>query len=53
MVMEIGAFSISLAHTEWIPHREAARGKTPIPSNRLPSLMSGISAMSFYCQDAL
>ena len=39
--MEIGAFSISLAHTGRIPHREAASGKTPIPSKRLPSLISG------------
>ena len=36
-VMEIGAFSISLAHTGSIPHRCAASGNTPIPSNRLPS----------------
>ena len=41
--MEMGAFSISLAHTGRIPHREAARGNTPIPSKRLPSLMSGIA----------
>ncbi len=43
MVMEMGAFSISLAHTGRIPHREAARGNTPIPSKRLPSLMSGMA----------
>ena len=43
LVMEIGAFSISLAHTGRIPQREAARGKTPIPSKRLPSLMSGMA----------
>ena len=41
--MEMGAFSISLAHTGRIPHREAARGNTPIPSKRLPSLMSGMA----------
>ena len=35
--MEIGAFSISLAHTGSIPQRAAAKGNTPIPSNRLPS----------------
>lgn len=43
MVMEMGAFSISLAQTGRIPHREAARGNTPIPSKRLPSLMSGMA----------
>ena len=43
LVMEMGAFSISLAHTGRIPHREAARGNTPIPSKRLPSLMSGMA----------
>ena len=37
MVMEIGAFSISLAHTGSMPQRTAASGNTPIPSNRLPS----------------
>ena len=36
-VMEIGAFSISLAHAGTIPQRTAASGNTPIPSNRLPS----------------
>ena len=41
--MEMGAFSISLAQTGRIPHREAARGNTPIPSKRLPSLMSGMA----------
>ena len=45
LVMEMGAFSISLAHTGRIPHREAARGNTPIPSKRLPSLMSGIAGV--------
>jgi len=35
--MEIGAFSISLAHTGSMPQRTAASGNTPIPSNRLPS----------------
>lgn len=43
LVMEMGAFSISLAQTGRIPHREAARGNTPIPSKRLPSLMSGMA----------
>lgn len=38
-VMEIGAFSISLAHTGVIPLRAAASGNTPIPSNRLPNLI--------------
>lgn len=37
VVMEIGAFSISLAHTGSMPQRTAAKGNTPIPSNRLPS----------------
>ena len=36
-------FQLSLAHTGRIPHREAARGNTPIPSKRLPSLMSGMA----------
>ena len=36
-VMEIGAFSISLAHIGSMPQRTAASGNTPIPSNRLPS----------------
>ena len=35
-VMDMGAFSISLAHRGVIPFRLAARGNTPIPSNRLP-----------------
>ena len=35
--MEIGAFSISLAHTGSMPQHTAANGNTPIPSNRLPS----------------
>ena len=35
-VMEIGALSISLAQSGTMPFRCAARGKTPIPSNRLP-----------------
>lgn len=41
--MEMGAFSISLAHTVVIPFRLAARGNTPIPSKRLPSLISATS----------
>ena len=36
--MEIGAASISLAHRGRMPHRDAARGKTPMPSNRLPKV---------------
>ena len=36
-MIEIGAFSISLAHTGSMPQRTAAKGNTPIPSNRLPS----------------
>lgn len=54
-VMEIGAFSISLAHTGTIPQRTAASGKTPIPSNRLPSRISFISAaaLTLYGQDAV
>lgn len=31
----MGAFSISLAYVGLIPKREAERGKTPIPSNKL------------------
>ena len=37
-VMEIGAFSISLAHSGVIPCLLAARGNTPMPSNKLPSV---------------
>jgi hypothetical protein len=37
-VTDMGAFSISLAHTGTIPKRDAARGNTPIPSNRLPNV---------------
>ena len=37
LVMEIGAFSISLAHIGSMPQRTAASGNTPIPSNRLPN----------------
>ena len=36
LVMEIGAFSISLAQRGTIPCRLATRGNTPIPSKRLP-----------------
>ena len=35
-VTSMGNASISLAHTGMIPLRTAARGKPPIPSNRLP-----------------
>ena len=54
-VMEIGAFSISLAHAGTIPQRTAASGNTPIPSNRLPSRISFISAaaLTLYGQDAV
>ena len=53
--MEIGAFSISLAHAGTIPQRTAASGNTPIPSNRLPSRISFISAaaLTLYGQDAV
>ena len=47
-VMAIGDFSISLAQTGMIPLREAARGNTPIPSNRLPNLRAHIDRLSFY-----
>ena len=36
LVTRMGNVSISLAHTGVIPLRTAARGKPPIPSNRLP-----------------
>ena len=42
LVMETGAFSISLAHRGVIPLRDAARGNTPIPSNRLPKVSASI-----------
>ena len=38
LVIDTGAFSISLAHIGTIPCRWAARGNTPIPSNRLPNV---------------
>lgn len=37
-VTSMGKVSISLAHTGLMPLRTAARGKPPIPSNRLPSV---------------
>nr|DAE81884.1 MAG TPA: hypothetical protein [Caudoviricetes sp.] len=37
-VIAIQLGSISLAQSARIPHRCAARGKPPIPSNRLPSV---------------
>lgn len=39
--MDTGALAISLAHTGTMPQRDAAKGNTPIPSNRLPSLSAG------------
>lgn len=36
--MDTGALAISLAHTGTMPQRDAARGNTPMPSKRLPSL---------------
>ena len=54
LVMETGAFSISLVHTGHMPQREAARGNTPIPSKRLPSLMSAaILPQPFHGQDSV
>jgi len=47
-VMVIGDFSISLAQTGMIPLREAARGNTPIPLNRLPNLMAHLDRLSLY-----
>lgn len=38
-VIEIGAASISLAHTGRMPQRIAASGNTPIPSKRLPKVI--------------
>lgn len=37
-VTRMGNFSISLAHRGLIPTRCAARGKPPIPSNKLPNV---------------
>ena len=55
LVMEIGAFSISLAHTGSMPQRTAASGNTPIPSNRLPSRSAVIlsESLSLDGQNAL
>ena len=54
LVMDTGAFSISLAHTGSTPQRTAASGNTPIPSNRLPSRSSAIlfAALPLDGQDA-
>ena len=35
-VTRMGNASISLAHKVWMPTRCAAKGKPPIPSNKLP-----------------
>ena len=43
-VMDTGAFSISLAHRGTMPLRRAARGNTPMPSNRLPNVISFLVA---------
>jgi hypothetical protein len=39
VVTFMGKGSISLAHTGVIPFLSAARGKPPIPSNRLPRVI--------------
>ena len=54
-MIEIGAASISLAHTGTIPQQAAANGNTPIPSNKLPNVISGTLAppLSFDGEDAL
>ncbi len=41
-VMEMGAFSISLAQSGVMPWSVAARGNTPMPSKRLPSVIFSI-----------
>lgn len=38
--IDIAFLSISLAHTVFIPTFLAAKGNTPIPSNKLPSVIS-------------
>lgn len=38
--IDIALLSISLAHTVFIPTFLAAKGNTPIPSNKLPSVIS-------------
>ena len=38
--IDIAFLSISLAHTVFIPTFSAAKGNTPIPSNKLPSVIS-------------
>lgn len=55
LVIEIVAASISLAHTGTIPQRAAANGNTPIPSNKLPNVISGTLGppLSFDGEDAL
>ena len=44
--MEMGAFSISLAQSGVMPWSVAARGNTPMPSKRLPSVIFSITADS-------
>ena len=41
-MMEMGAFSISLAHNGVMPWSVAARGNTPMPSKRLPNVIFSI-----------
>ena len=56
LVMEIGAASISLAHRGTIPLRRAARGKTPMPSNKLPkviALLVVLPPLSMCAEDTL
>ena len=50
-VTSIGKASISLAHTGVIPLRTAARGKPPIPSNRLP-IVSMFSSCPYFAAAA-
>ena len=45
LVTSMGKASISLAHTGTMPLCTAAKGKPPIPSNRLPSV--GACSVSF------
>ena len=44
LVTSIGKVSISLAQTGVIPCRMAAKGKPPIPSNRLPIVVTSFAS---------
>ena len=52
LVTSTGNGSISLAHIGRMPHRCAASGKPPIPSNRLPMVNSFVLKMHLQNKNA-